>query len=411
MNDDYQSLKFNLVVQASARAAYQAFTHAAVIQEWLCDGALADPQPGGRIYFTWRSGYAVTGHFTRLDAQQKVTFTWHGYGEPEPSEVKVSFLPHEDDLEINLVHGNIGLSKAGKKQAKEFEKGWLKSLENLKTLLETGQDLRLVNRPFIGVYGLEQVTPENAERLGLTIHRGMRIVGVVEGAPAHAAGLLKDDVITRMDGERVDSYQLFDKFIATHQAGDAIKVVFHRQGEKMSAFMELGKRPAPDLPEQPDQLKSSIQKAYQDNQQTLNQILVQIKESEAVFRVDPQSWNVKEVLAHLIAEERDVQTWMSGVLEGRSEVYEITTRANHPERLSALINAGPRCRSLLSALRRAQKETLGLLEFVLPRLVERKGTYVRLSNYMHILARHGSEHVQQITTCVQQARQAAPQAK
>ncbi len=406
MNDEFQSLKFKLEVQVSARAAYQAFINPVVLQEWLCDKALAVPAPEGSLYFGWNSGYAVTGQYIRLEPDAKVVFSWQGFGEPGPSEVKVSLSPTEDHLEIQVTHSKIGTDKAGKKQAKEIEKGWLKSLENLKSVLETGQDLRVLRRPFLGVYGLEPVTPETAELLGLTVQHGLRVMGVVEGAPAHAAGLLKDDVITRLDGERMETPRDFQKFSQNRRSGDLIKVVFHRSGEKQSTMLELGKRPIPVLPGNPQSLLEQVEKAYQAGNLTLAQTLTGVKESEANYHSQPEAWNVKENLAHLIAVERDLQAWLSGMLDG-AEDFEPSSHANDSARLKGLVAANSRCRTLQSEIRRATRETVSLLQFVLPKLVERKGTFWRLSDTLTQLSGHFNEHIEEIGPMLLAARQAA----
>ena len=408
MNDEFQTLKFRLEVQVSARAAYQAFINPVMLQEWLCDKALANPVPEGSLYFGWNSGYAVTGQYIRLEPDAKVVFLWQGYGEPGPSEVKVNFSPTEDHLEIQVTHGKIGTDKAGKKQAKEIEKGWLKSLENLKSVLETGQDLRVMRRPFLGVYGLEPVTAETAELLGLTVQHGLRVLGVVEGAPAHAAGLIQDDVITRLDGERLETLQDFQKFTQTHRSGDVIKVVFHRSGEKQSAMLELGKRPLPVLPGNPQSLLEQVEQAYLTGNQTLAKTLAGVKESEANYHSQPEAWNVKENLAHLIAVERDLQAWLSGMLDG-AEDFEPSSHANHSARLKGLVAANSRCRTLQSEIRRATRETVSLLQFVLPKLVERKGTFWRLSDNLTQLSGHFNEHIEQIAPMLLAARQANAQ--
>ena len=408
MNDEFQILKFSLEVLTSSRAAYQAFTNPTMLQEWLCDQAIAHPEPEGSLYLGWRSGYAVTGQYSRLETDAKIVFSWQGYGDQSPSEVKVSFIPTEDHLEIHVAHGKIGTDKAGKKQAKEIEKGWLKSLENLKSMLETGEDLRVSRRPFLGVYGLEPVTPESAQQLGLMVQHGLRLLGVVEGAPAHAAGLVKDDLITRLDGERMETLRDFQKFIDAHQAGDNIRVVFHRQGEKQAVQLELGKRPLPTQPKDAQSLMESVKQAYEQGNKTLTQVLTGVKDSEANFRTRPDEWNVKEILAHLIAVERDLQTWLSGILDGQ-EYFETPSHANHPDRLKALVAANSRCRTLQSEIRRATKETVALMQFVLPKLAERKGTFWSLSTNLTQYSSHFSDHIEQISAALQSARQSANQ--
>ncbi len=401
-----QTLKYHQTIQSTPRAAYLAFSNQAALQEWLCDTALVDGRAGGNLYLAWRDGYAVTGQFQRLELNSQVAFTWQGYGEPAPSEVVVSFAPAEESVEVNLEHTFTSSEKKAKKQVKEFDKGWHMALENLKSVLESGQDLRITRRPFMGVYGLDPVTPAAAEQQNFGVDHGLRILGVVEGAPAHAAGLLKDDVLTRMGGERLDGPEAFQKFIGHHQAGDEVKVVFYRKGQKTAAQLVLGKRPKIDAPETAAELLKITLDAQSAGIQALAQALQGVKENEANYRVAASEWNAKEVLAHLIAEERDFQFWLHGLLDGQ-EVFEVTTHSNNPARIHSMTAANNRCRNLLSEVRRVQKETYSLVQAALPKLVERKGTFWRLGANLNALTRHFNDHIQQVETCLVNARRQA----
>ncbi|HEX6372079.1 MAG TPA: trypsin-like peptidase domain-containing protein, partial [Longimicrobium sp.] len=67
-------------------------------------------------------------------------------------------------------------------------------------VLETGR----VRRAFIGIqYG--DVTPEMAREFGLPVERGIIILAVQPGSPAARAGILRGDIITRMDAAAITS--------------------------------------------------------------------------------------------------------------------------------------------------------------------------------------------------------------
>ena len=57
---------------------------------------------------------------------------------------------------------------------------------------------------FLGVAG-EDITKENMSRYGLREVRGVGVTQVIKDSPAEKAGLKKDDVILRFDGESVTS--------------------------------------------------------------------------------------------------------------------------------------------------------------------------------------------------------------
>lgn len=72
--------------------------------------------------------------------------------------------------------------------------------------------------------------------------KGIRVVKVVEGSAAEAAGLQADDVITAIEGEPVSDCDELVKLITAHESGNAISVDYERAGSKQTAEATLGKR-------------------------------------------------------------------------------------------------------------------------------------------------------------------------
>ena len=138
-------------VNAPPAEAYRAFTRAVALREWMCDVATTDVRVGGRLYFWWNSGYYTSGEFTALEPDKEVAFTWHGRGEPGTTQVQVSFAATEGGTEVTLTHSGFGAGPEWDEPRQDSEHGWGIGLENLQSVLETGQDLRLVCRPMLGI--------------------------------------------------------------------------------------------------------------------------------------------------------------------------------------------------------------------------------------------------------------------
>src|SRR6185436_10211061 len=106
-----------------------------------------------------------------------------------------SIAPKKDGSAVTVVHSGVGSGKKWKAPVAAIRAGWERGLENLASVLDSGQDLRLTMRPLLGVNGVEELTPEMAERLAVPVKRGVRIDGTVPGMAAEAAGLQKNDVL------------------------------------------------------------------------------------------------------------------------------------------------------------------------------------------------------------------------
>lgn len=86
------------------------------------------------------------------------------------------------------------------------------------------------------------VTSENASRLGLSEPRGVVIEKVVEDTPAARAGLQKDDVILKFEGEDVTSVQKLTRLINEVAPDQKAKLRISRAGREQDVTVTVGKR-------------------------------------------------------------------------------------------------------------------------------------------------------------------------
>jgi len=404
-----QTLTFKRTVNASPAEVYRAFTNSTALREWLCEAAQADSRRGGRLHLWWSSGYYMIGEYTALEPGKKAGFTWHGRGEPEATRVTVSLkaksgrrFPSGDVTEVTLSHGGVGSGKKWAKSRKEIEGGWPTALENLQSVLETGRNLRFTLRPMLGI-SLDEFNADVAAKLGLPVTQGIRLSGVVEGLGAHAAGLQKDDVLVSLGGRRLANLASLPAAVQGRRAGDKVKVVFYRGREKRTVVMELSPRPLPDVPPMAKELAEAVRKVYAETNAELEACFQGVNEAEASHHPAPGEWNAKEVLAHLIVDERDNQRWIADLVGGHEGWYDDWGGNVYP-RLAGLTAAYPTVAALLEELKRNQTEITAALAALPPEFVARKGSYWRLGHSLLNLASHAREHLDQIQAAVQAGR-------
>ena len=187
MSPNNRIFKFETLVQASSALVYEAFTNATSLQEWLCDFATVDPKPGGRIYLYWNSGFYTSGEYTELIPNEKVVFTWNGRNEPAATEIEVKLKRKKGGTLVQLAHKRVGVGAKWENVRREAMEGWQSSLENLASVLATGEDLRFLNRPMLGI-GISDFNEDIAKHLNVPVTKGLRIDSVVDGMGAQAAG-------------------------------------------------------------------------------------------------------------------------------------------------------------------------------------------------------------------------------
>jgi serine protease Do len=98
------------------------------------------------------------------------------------------------------------------------------------------------NDNYLGVY-TEPVTRENMSRFNLSGEpRGVAVARVAENSPAAKAGLQKDDVILRFDGEQVTSAQKLSRLINESAPEHTARLSISRGGSERELSVTLGKR-------------------------------------------------------------------------------------------------------------------------------------------------------------------------
>jgi len=391
------TMTFTREIDAPPAEVYRAFTTAVALREWMSDGAQVDAREGGAFILWWNSGFCTRGNFKALDKDKKLTFTWFGSDEPTPTSVTVTLEPKGGGTFLTMTHDEIGSDSVWDHLRKEIEDGWNESLENLQSVLETGDDLRVTRRPMLGIIGGSMLTAEDAKRLGLEGVEGLRIDGTVEGMGAQKAGIGKDAVIVRFDGVAMTGYNALIETVSKHKAGDRIEVEFYKDGHKQTATMELSKRPMSEVPGDPKRLAELVKARYDEADRRLGELLAGVSEEQASRRPAEGEWNAKEVLAHLLDTEIDQSNWIGSLIQNEEVLW---FADNEHTRVAATVEAYGSLAALLEGYRRVQRETLAFLANLPPHFVARKGSYVRVGRAYLDGAYHSDDHYDQVKTAL-----------
>ncbi|MFZ0559854.1 MAG: Do family serine endopeptidase [Methylovirgula sp.] len=105
-----------------------------------------------------------------------------------------------------------------------------------------------VKRPWLGA-GLQSVTKEIAESLGLDRPAGVLVTDVTPKSPAAEAGLQHGDLITGIDQQPVVDVEAFSYRFATKPLGSAVSLAVLRDGKPLLLTVKL--ITAPELPRDP----------------------------------------------------------------------------------------------------------------------------------------------------------------
>jgi putative serine protease PepD len=71
---------------------------------------------------------------------------------------------------------------------------------------------------------------------------GVRLTSITQNGPADRAGLRKDDVVTKIDDERVTATEQLIVAVRSHRPGDQVTITYRRNGQVREARVTLGSR-------------------------------------------------------------------------------------------------------------------------------------------------------------------------
>ncbi|HEX6731729.1 MAG TPA: PDZ domain-containing protein [Pyrinomonadaceae bacterium] len=94
---------------------------------------------------------------------------------------------------------------------------------------------------FLGVHA-EDINKENMGRYGLNQVRGVGVTQVVKDSPAEKAGIRKDDVILRLDGDRITSVRKLNRLVSEIAPDQSVRIAISRSGAEQELTATIGKR-------------------------------------------------------------------------------------------------------------------------------------------------------------------------
>ncbi len=103
-------------------------------------------------------------------------------------------------------------------------------------------DFGAVQPPWVGIQ-IQELTPEIAFHFAIEAGSGVLVAGIEPDSPAHAAGLERGDIITRVNGEAVGSAVAFKRNMDGLTKGDKLRFAVTNQGKKRKVTLEVASLP------------------------------------------------------------------------------------------------------------------------------------------------------------------------
>lgn len=375
-------------IHAPASQVYSAFTNQDWLHDWLCDEAHVRGAVGGHILLFWYPARHAVGQYTALEPDKHVALTLRYADSVDDIDIEITIDADGDVTEITLT----GTFDA------VLQEQWDNALNNLQSVLETGADLRITERVLIGIYP-GNFDAEVAKKLNVPVTEGNLVNDVLPGLGAHKAGLQANDVVVEIDGKSVNADNPIYTLVRPKKPGDTVEVGYYRSGEKQTVTMPLSGYPLPEFPADYAGLADQIEEVYAALDQEMTALFEGVSEAEAAQRPEPNEWSANEVLAHLILNERWLQSWLGGLMQA-PEISGYT--ANTPARIAGVVNTYKN--GLQDEMRRSWAETIAILRAVPEEFRARKGNLWWATFELHQSPVHTRQHYTQIRNAIEAAR-------
>ena len=118
--------------------------------------------------------------------------------------------------------------------------GFAIPMDDAAGIIDDLMEFGYVRSAYLGVT-VYTVQPSDAEMFGRPL--GCLVNEVTPGSCAHAAGLLKADVITGLGGYKVESYTDLSRALRTFNGGETTTITVDRNGQKLVLEITLDERP------------------------------------------------------------------------------------------------------------------------------------------------------------------------
>ena len=141
-----RTIKESFYIQAPPSKVFNHLVSPAKLKDWFLESAKLSPRKGGNYEFVWQGGYNHTGKVVDYARDNKLSLTWPQFWNEKPvgtTRVTFKVVPKEKGTLLQLTHS--GYKRSGEPWVQLYTQtysGCAYFCMNLKSVLETGRDLR-----------------------------------------------------------------------------------------------------------------------------------------------------------------------------------------------------------------------------------------------------------------------------
>ena len=116
--------------------------------------------------------------------------------------------------------------------------GFAIPMNRVRSIVDSIIENGYVVKPYIGV----TIADVSTESQGYGLPSGASIQGIVEGSPAEEAGLQKNDIVTHINGEKIEGASDLKSIVSESKPGDVLKLQIWRKGQTVEVSLTVGEQ-------------------------------------------------------------------------------------------------------------------------------------------------------------------------
>ncbi|WP_010093921.1 SRPBCC domain-containing protein [Ornithinibacillus scapharcae] len=213
------SVKREIVVQASLEKVWDALTKEEHLNRWYTKEAEVDFRVGGKLFMNHGWGATSEGIITEIEELKRFVLQ-----SADGDFTTITELENvENGIRVSIEYRASFLAEMDAASKENMLFGTGQFLENLKSVYEIGQDNRgNLWRTWIGI-----IHSSNSEGMGTKISK------VMEGSVASQAGLIAGDIILGIDQDEVTGYESFERLLNSKDLDKSVKLTVQRDSEEL----------------------------------------------------------------------------------------------------------------------------------------------------------------------------------
>ncbi len=148
---------------------------------------------------------------------------------------------------VNLAGQVVGITSAKIVATGAEATGFAISMEEAAPIIQELINNGYVVRPFLGVQGLITMDEAVANYYRIDMHEGVLVRGVMDGTPAQITGLQAGDIITKIDGQTVKTFEELTRILYKSAIGEPMEMSYWRDGREIDTQIVPAESPPPSF--------------------------------------------------------------------------------------------------------------------------------------------------------------------